>query len=239
MLTQEKDKRILGDIFDRIEKDVKGNLKEVKTVLVVNDIFDRINKELKKSSALKKYIPPKVERIELSHAIINLIKTEVFKNFQENRVVIESKEPVESEKQVESMGLGKTIFNVMNQLNAIQSKSDVDTKELIKIREEYEKLRNEYDDLKSELKRMRDHPDVEVRLIHAPFPDKSKHLGEFLTNDAQNVKWGPIYDNEITPVIPIGHPNVDGSWRIIVSGTALSIQKRESGSWNEKGGYVP
>lgn len=36
-----------------------------------------------------------------------------------------------------------------------------------------------------------------------------------------------------------GDPTVDGTWAIVVSGTGLVIQRRESGSWVTKGGFTP
>lgn len=36
-----------------------------------------------------------------------------------------------------------------------------------------------------------------------------------------------------------GDASTDGSWRIYVSGVNLVIEKRESGSWVEKGSYLP
>ena len=36
-----------------------------------------------------------------------------------------------------------------------------------------------------------------------------------------------------------GDSGTDGSWRIYVSGANLIIEKRESGSWVEKGAYLP
>jgi hypothetical protein len=39
--------------------------------------------------------------------------------------------------------------------------------------------------------------------------------------------------------IQIGDPTVDGSWQIIIVGTTLSFQRRESGAWVEKGSMQP
>ncbi len=36
-----------------------------------------------------------------------------------------------------------------------------------------------------------------------------------------------------------GDENTNGSWRIIISGTELSIQKREGGVWVEKSAFTP
>ncbi len=36
----------------------------------------------------------------------------------------------------------------------------------------------------------------------------------------------------------IGDPEVDGSWRLIINGTELDAEKRESGVWVAKGGFT-
>lgn len=43
----------------------------------------------------------------------------------------------------------------------------------------------------------------------------------------------------INSVIYLGDSSTDGSWRIVVSGNTLSIQRRESGVWNEKNNFAP
>lgn len=40
-------------------------------------------------------------------------------------------------------------------------------------------------------------------------------------------------------VFYFGDQNTDGSWRIVVDGTNLSVQYRESGNWVEKGSFLP
>jgi len=40
-------------------------------------------------------------------------------------------------------------------------------------------------------------------------------------------------------VFYFGDQNTDGSWRIVVDGTNLSVQYRESGVWIEKGSFLP
>jgi hypothetical protein len=37
----------------------------------------------------------------------------------------------------------------------------------------------------------------------------------------------------------LGDENTDGSWRLIIVETDLSIQKRESGVWVEKSSFTP
>lgn len=39
--------------------------------------------------------------------------------------------------------------------------------------------------------------------------------------------------------IYFGNESTDGSWRIIIVGTDLSIQKREAGVWVEKSSFTP
>lgn len=41
------------------------------------------------------------------------------------------------------------------------------------------------------------------------------------------------------PFLNLGDPAVDGSWRIIIAGVNLSIQKRESSQWIEKWAFTP
>lgn len=36
-----------------------------------------------------------------------------------------------------------------------------------------------------------------------------------------------------------GDENTDGSWRLIIDGDNLAIQKRESGVWVEKSSFTP
>ncbi len=48
-----------------------------------------------------------------------------------------------------------------------------------------------------------------------------------------------IVDPETDGYIYLGDRNTDGSWRILPSGANLSIEKRESGVWVQKGGYAP
>jgi len=37
----------------------------------------------------------------------------------------------------------------------------------------------------------------------------------------------------------IGDSGTDGSWRFIIVGNDLSVQRRESGVWVEKGSFMP
>lgn len=39
---------------------------------------------------------------------------------------------------------------------------------------------------------------------------------------------------KVTSVVYLGRPDVDGSWRLVRSGTDLNIERRESGSWVSK-----
>ena len=35
----------------------------------------------------------------------------------------------------------------------------------------------------------------------------------------------------------LGDPTVDGSWKLVISGTSLLVQRREGGSWVTKGSF--
>ena len=43
----------------------------------------------------------------------------------------------------------------------------------------------------------------------------------------------------VDQVLYFGDENTDGSWRIVVSGDNLVIQKRESSVWVEKSSFTP
>lgn len=42
-----------------------------------------------------------------------------------------------------------------------------------------------------------------------------------------------------TSAIYIGDSGTNGTWKIVISGTTLSMQRRESGSYVEKGAFTP
>ena len=44
---------------------------------------------------------------------------------------------------------------------------------------------------------------------------------------------------EVDQVLYFGDENTDGTWRLIVSGEDLLIQKREGGVWVEKSAFTP
>lgn len=45
--------------------------------------------------------------------------------------------------------------------------------------------------------------------------------------------------NPVITAVYFGPINTDGTWRIIVSGSNLSFQLRESGTYNEKSAVTP
>ncbi len=55
--------------------------------------------------------------------------------------------------------------------------------------------------------------------------------------NAPNDNW-EITSTVSTSIISIGDPAADGSWRILVSGVDLVVQRKESGSWVEKGAFL-
>jgi hypothetical protein len=51
--------------------------------------------------------------------------------------------------------------------------------------------------------------------------------------------WVPKLASSFANAVYMGNPNTDGSWRLIPVGSNLSVQKRESGTWVEKGQFNP
>jgi len=210
----------MTDIFDRLEPEEHPEVDPI----THKDIFDKVAKDMT-FPTLKVYVPPK--RVELSPEHKEAVRLEI----ERVRVPDKVTEKV-TERVIERHGPDSSKVNSMIQgaVNRMQARHAEATKAL-------EVMKSEYTRLWEELAEMKKNPDVEVRVLHAPFPDSSGRAGQFLTNEPGNVKWGQIYGSG-DPTIPIGDPTVDGSWRIIVSGTSLQFQRRESGSWVEKGGYL-
>jgi len=211
---------MIRDIFDKLKAEEHPEIDPI----THEDIFDRVAKGMT-FPKLKVYVPPK--RVELSPEQKEAVRREIKENRPE-RVT----ERV-TEKTIEKIGPDtKQISILIDQaISKVQVRHAEATKQL-------EVMKAEYVRLWEELAEMKKNPNVEVRVLHAPFPNSEGRSGQFLTNDPQNVKWGPIYGAG-DPSIPIGDPDTDGSWRIVVDGTALAVQKRESGVWVEKGAYTP
>ena len=68
-------------------------------------------------------------------------------------------------------------------------------------------------------------------------PIPTGQSGKFLTTDGNQFSWATVSSN--SDPLNIGDPTVDGNWRITVSGTNLSFQRRESGTFVEKGTMTP
>ena len=45
--------------------------------------------------------------------------------------------------------------------------------------------------------------------------------------------------SEVDQVLYFGDEGTDGTWRLIISGNDLSVQKREAGVWVEKSAFMP
>lgn len=62
-----------------------------------------------------------------------------------------------------------------------------------------------------------------------PWPSNINGNG-FNLNNAGSVQVGNF--------VNFGDPNVNGSWRMSISGTDIIVERRESGSWVNKGGFT-
>lgn len=71
-------------------------------------------------------------------------------------------------------------------------------------------------------------------VIGVPIPDNQQ--GKILKTDGRRIYWDfAANQTDGNTYIPIGDQTQNGSYRLIISGTDLSIQRLESGSWVEKG----
>ena len=210
----------MSDVFDRLSAEEHPEVDPI----THKDVFDRVAKDMT-FPKLKVYVPPK--RVELSPEQKEAVRLEIERVRVPEKVTERITEKIIEKHGPDSAQISSLIDKALMQ---VQAKHAEATKGL-------EVLKSEYTRLWEELAEMKKNPNVEVRVLHAPFPDSSGREGQFLTNDPQNVKWGPIYGVG-DPTIPFGDPNMDGSWRIVVSGTSLQFQRREAGTWVEKGGYL-
>jgi len=45
-------------------------------------------------------------------------------------------------------------------------------------------------------------------------------------------------DEYVTNVLYLGPKDTDGSWRLVINGTNLNVEKRVTGSWEPKGQFI-
>jgi len=103
-----------------------------------------------------------------------------------------------------------------------------------------EDLRSELEELKSELSNLKKQKttitlpgNIVQRSVGIPVPIDQGGTGAVTAEQARtNLGVGGTTLN-------LGDSSTDGSWRIMVSGNNLVIERRESGSWVEKGQFQP
>ncbi len=107
---------------------------------------------------------------------------------------------------------------------------------------EIEALKSAIEELRKELTETRRRADAPIVIpggsgvIGLPIPEGND--GRYLTVSGNKPVWGTVSDSSSTSTVPLGDPTTDGSWQIVISDTNLSFQRRESGSWVEKGSML-
>ena len=204
------------------------------TVQAVEDIFDRVEKKMAANPKLKErvpvlneYVPPKP--VEIPKEVISFVRGEIVRSIPkkvEARVI----EKGPDEKKINGL--------IEHAVSRFVSGMDSMKAEILKKDQTITEMRKEYEQLRSELAKMRE--DSGVFIVQNPLPIQENKNMQFLTTDGRNARWGPVYINGTDPVIPIGDQTRNGAWRIISKSSdgSLSVQKLESGTWNEKGGYL-
>lgn len=129
----------------------------------------------------------------------------------------------EIRKEVQKIPVGKIIAKILSKSNEIKNKELSSLKEkmgkdLDLVKKETDKNLTEVKELIEKFKKSFD--DLKTSVINQPM----YQFGGF----------SPQVND-----LNIGDPLTDGSWRIVVSGNDLSVQRRESGSWVEKGSFQP
>lgn len=114
---------------------------------------------------------------------------------------------------------------------------DKTEEELTKLNKEIESLKKQIDNMNTSFYRSLNSIPVRIGKI---IPSLSQQNGKFLSVSGNKMVWATAGSStESTGVAYFGDQNTDGSWRIITSGSNLAVERRESGSWVEKGAFQP
>lgn len=81
------------------------------------------------------------------------------------------------------------------------------------------------------------HKDLTGADLHEPKPHANSHETGG-SDPIPELADGDININEVNAFY-LGDKNTDGTWRIIRSGNNLVFQRREGGTWVEKGSMLP
>lgn len=125
---------------------------------------------------------------------------------------------------------------------------EVPAKDTRKLVEEavVEDLKKEMAELKKQIEEARRAADNPILVPSGPGgpgvvgipPPETGQEGQVLTITNRKATWADG-GSSTDETVSIGDPDTNGSWRIIVDGANLAVQKRESGSWVEKGRFEP
>lgn len=182
---------------------------------------------------------PTEDKVIFSPELSKLIKEQIYKeiaNIPIGKMVSLIMEKEIKRQNEESESLKKKINSEVSETkNEIKGTADSIKKELDEFTS---KTREKYDALKNEIINQ---PKYQFGGF-AP-PSTVGHSGQFLTNDgAGNFSWiagtsatgTSLFIGTGTPSVPI-----NGDWQIIIDGSNLSFQRRESSAWVEKGVMMP
>lgn len=133
----------------------------------------------------------------------------------------------EIRKEISKIPIGKIIAKVLSKENDFKNK-------------EISTIKNNFSE---KLKSAENKIELKIEELDKKFSEYIEKLKKKFSTFRNEIINHPRYEfGGFSPQVNdlnIGDPAADGSWRIIVSGNDLSVQRRESGSWVEKGSFQP
>lgn len=255
------------DIFDRISQVKKpvavefsdeDELKKLRSQLI--DIQNKISEKEKKSKEFVKQT--------LSEELRNFIRDELSKIRIEEKVVerIIEKQPIIQNTNVPIPGPaglmgppgtpgpeGKPGTPGRDGRDGIDGKTIV--KE-VRVETEYKEIpkklyETKIEDLGKEVRKLKKDLVETRRIAESPLigpggpgvigiPPPEPHPDSYvLSVNKGKAVWSSASGGSSSSVFYLGDPTVDGTWRLFVSGTDLLVQRLESGTWVEKGSFLP
>lgn len=200
------------DVFDEIELDDVFN--EVESDRIGDRVFEEVEKEL--PSLVRSYVKQQTSKIKTltPKEITDLV----------DAVVSNIPKPQTVEKTIQVI---KPVETKIREVKTLDKEAKEEIESLKKTVKRLEKLLN----------------DALDRPVFVPpmLPNYSSEQGTFLKAINNKLQWASASSNGGADADPfyIGDSATDGSWRFTISGSNLSVQRRESGSWVEKGSFMP
>lgn len=209
-LTEKLDDKLKEKINESVEEAL---VKQDAFDQIEEDVFDQVEKEVPK--LVRTYIKKNtIGQLTISD-VLSIVRDEISKT--KPRII------------------EKTIETKVKEVPAATKEQKDHSKEISELTSQIAYLKDELNKQKQVL------PLIAARggsgVIGVPNPQGQS--GKYLTNDGNQISWGTVSSSGSTgTTVSIGDPTTDGSWQITVSGTDLSFQRRESGSWVEKGAML-